>query len=130
MRIIRCSLTEGNHECIITNLPQDQFSIGEIKQLYAKRWGIETSFRELKYAIGLTQFHSKKLEYIIQEIRARMTPYNFCEIITSAVVVDESAHRKYAYQLNYTRAIHICHYFSGRWNHLSVYRGIFSQYDS
>ena len=24
------------------------------------RWGIETSFRELKYAVGLTSFHSKK----------------------------------------------------------------------
>lgn len=111
MRIVRFSLTENNYECIITNLPQDQFNTEEIKHLYAKRWGIETSFRELKYAIGLTHFHSKKLEYIIQEIWARMTLYNFCEIITSAVVVDKSVNRKHAYQLNYTRAIHICRYF-------------------
>ena len=35
-----------------------------IKELYHMRWGIETSFRELKYAIGLTSFHSKKRDYM------------------------------------------------------------------
>ena len=53
---------------------------------------------ELKYAIGLTRFHSKKTEYIMQEIWSRMTLYNFCEIITCAVVVEktreESTHIK------------------------------------
>ena len=54
-----------------------------------KRWGIETSFRELKYALGLTRFHSKKPEYIMQEIWSRMTLYNFCEIIATNVVINE-----------------------------------------
>lgn len=98
MRIVRFPITEDTYECIITNLPQDKFDTDEIKRLYAKRWGIETSFRELKYAIGLTRFHSKKTEYIMQEIWSRMTLYNFCEIITCAVVVEkmrtESTHIK------------------------------------
>lgn len=111
MRIVRFPITEDAYECIITNLPQDRFDTDEIKCLYAKRWGIETSFRELKYAIGLTRFHAKKTEYIIQEIWARMTLYNFCEIITCAVVVGKNKNRKHTYQVNYTRAIHICHYF-------------------
>lgn len=111
MRIIRFPITEDTYECIITNLPQEQFDAEKIKQIYAKRWGIETSFRELKYAIGLTRFHSKKTEYIIQEIWSRMTLYNFCEIIASAVVVEKKGNCKHTYQLNYTRAIHICCYF-------------------
>lgn len=111
MRIVRFPITEDTYECIITNLPQDKFDTDEIKRLYAKRWGIETSFRELKYAIGLTRFHSKKTEYIMQEIWSRMTLYNFCEIITCAVVVEKNENRKHTYQVNYTRAIHICHYF-------------------
>ena len=49
----------------------------EIKELYHKRWGIETSFRELKYAIGLSALHSKKRESIKQEIYARLLLYNF-----------------------------------------------------
>ena len=38
---------------ITTNLPKEDFPVEEIKKVYAMRWGIETSFRELKYAIGL-----------------------------------------------------------------------------
>lgn len=33
---------------------------------------------ELKYTIGLTNFHAKKVEYIHQEIFARLIIYNFC----------------------------------------------------
>ena len=74
------------------------------------RWGIETSFRELKYAIGLTNFHSKKVPYIIQEIFARLTMYNFCEIITTHVVIKQKD-RKYNYQVNFTVAISVCLYY-------------------
>ena len=73
-------------------------------------WGIETSFRELKYAIGLSCFHSKRVEYIKQEIFARLVLYNFCEIITTHVVIQRKD-SKYVYQINYTMAIHICRYF-------------------
>ena len=76
------------------------------------RWGVETSFRELKYAVGLTNFHARKLDYIIQEIWARMILYNFCEAITTRTLMRQTRRkRKLTYQLNYTRAIHICRYF-------------------
>ena len=29
--------------------------------------GIETSFRELKYAIGVTNFHARKGQFVLQE---------------------------------------------------------------
>lgn len=74
------------------------------------RWGIETSFRELKYAVGLTSFHSKKKEYIIQEIGARLILYNFCEVITANVILDKCT-KKHSYQINYKFAIHIYRYF-------------------
>lgn len=111
MRIIRFPISNDTYECIITNLPSDEFPSEEIKQLYQMRWGIETSFRELKYAIGLTRFHSKKTDYIQQEIWARLILYNFCEIITTKVIVKQNADLKHTYQLNYTRALHICCYF-------------------
>ena len=112
MRIIRFPITDGIYECIITNLPPEEFSSEDIKELYRMRWGIETSFRELKYSIGLTHFHSKKPDYIKQEIWARLILYNFCEAITTRTIARQSEQkRKHAYQLNYTRAIHICRYF-------------------
>ena len=75
------------------------------------RWGIETSFRELKYAIGITHFHAKKTDYIKQEIWIKLLLYNFCELITTHVVVKQKENRKHIYQVNYTRAIRICCYF-------------------
>lgn len=110
LRVVRFAITENSYEMIITNLPQEDFLMDEIKSLYAMRWGIETSFRELKYAIGLTCFHSKKVDYIEQEIYARMILYNYCEIITMHVVIKQND-TKHVYQLNFTIAIHICRYF-------------------
>ena len=65
-RIVRFPIAEGKYEVLITNLPKNEFSIEELKELYHMRWGIETSFRELKYSIGLIHFHSKKVEHINQ----------------------------------------------------------------
>jgi len=112
MRIVRFPLSDDTFECIITNLPAEEFAADDIKELYHMRWGIETSFRELKYAIGLTHFHSRKLDFIKQEIWARMILYNFCEAITTRTVIKQNNRkRKHVYQLNYTRAIHICRFF-------------------
>lgn len=109
-RIVRFAIAENAYEVIITNLPKDEFPPETIKEIYHMRWGIETSFRELKYAIGLTNFHSKKVPYIIQEIFARLTMYNFCEIITTHVVIKQKD-RKYNYQVNFTVAISVCLYY-------------------
>lgn len=110
LRIVRFKITDDSYESIITNLNQADFPPDEIKALYNKRWGIETSFRELKYAVGLTSFHSKKQEYIVQEIFARMIMYNFSEMITSHVVIQHRDTRL-TYQVNFTVAIHICRHF-------------------
>jgi hypothetical protein len=113
-RVVRFAITENTYEVIITNLSKKEFPVEKIKEIYHMRWGIETSFRELKYAIGLTNFHSKKAAYILQEIFARLTMYNFCEIITTHVVIHQKD-RKYSYQVNFTMAISIClHYFKCR----------------
>lgn len=109
-RVVRFAIAEDSYECIITNLPKEDFPAECVKKVYAMRWGIETSFRELKYAIGLSCFHSKKMEYIMQEIYARLILYNYCEIITMHVVIHQKD-TKHVYQMNYTVAIHICRYF-------------------
>lgn len=109
-RVIRFKISNDSYETVITNLDEEEFGIDMIKELYHMRWGIETSFRELKYAIGLVNFHSKKVDYIEQEVFAKLTMYNFCELITLNVVITHKQ-RKHVYQVNFTNAIHICRYF-------------------
>ncbi|MFR1908579.1 MAG: transposase [Clostridium neonatale] len=103
-RVIRFKISDDTYETIITNLNENKFSAEKIKELYHMRWGIETSFRELKYAIGLVNFHSKKVEYIVQEVFAKLTMYNFCEIITCNVVITNKQ-RKHDLSANFTNAI-------------------------
>jgi hypothetical protein len=43
------------------------------------RWGIETSFRALKYAIGMVHFHVRKDNSLLQEIYASLVVYSFSE---------------------------------------------------
>ena len=89
-RIVRIRLDNGTYICIATNLSEEEFPLEEINKLYRMRWSKETSFRELKYTIGLINWHSSKYDGILQEINARMILYNFCELVTSHAVVKTS----------------------------------------
>jgi len=110
LRVLRFKITEDSYENIVTNLPIEDFPWDEIKALYGLRWNIEGSFRDLKYAIGTVNFHSAGRALIDQEIWARLILYNFCSIITARVAIDKKETR-YTYQVNYSMAIKICHYF-------------------
>lgn len=88
-RIVSFVLPNGNTEVVYTNLPKEDFSTEELRELYNMRWGIETSFRDIKYAAGLLFFHSRKKDLVIQEIYAKLILYNFCELITGAIVVEK-----------------------------------------
>lgn len=109
-RVVRFPITDTTAETVLTNLDADSFPAEELKKLYAMRWGIETSFRELKYTVGLQHFHAKKVEFVHQEIFARLTMYNFYELITQSVVIQQK-NRKYAYKVNFSSAVHICRQF-------------------
>lgn len=109
-RVVRIPLDENSYEYIFTNLPKEEFDIMALKELYYLRWGIETSFRQLKYGIGLVNLHTKKAEHIKQEIFAKLVLYNFCAIITTHALIQKKK-KKYYYQLNFTLAITICKHF-------------------
>ena len=89
-RIVRVKITDDTYETVVTNLDARNFPADELKKLYNMRWGIETSFRELKYTVGLLHFHAKKVEHICQEVFARLIMYNFSELITSYVVIQKN----------------------------------------
>lgn len=81
---LRCTcieLSDGNYEYLVSNLPVSDFSTSDLKELYWKRWTIESSFRHLKYALSLSFLHSLKRELIIQEVYAKVILYNFTSLI-------------------------------------------------
>ena len=92
-RIVRFPISDTACETIITNLDASAFPLHDIKRLYAMHWGIETSFRNLKHTLGLLHLHAKKVEFVLQEIFAKLTMYNFCELITQSVVIRQAQKR-------------------------------------
>lgn len=109
-RVTRFKISEDTYECVVTNLSEDEFSAAELKEAYHLRWGIESAFRELKYTIGLKNFHAKKTAYIKQEIFARLILFNVCEMIMLHVVIEKKK-TKHLYQINHTTAINECRHF-------------------
>lgn len=107
-RAVRFGLKTGKTETIVTSLPRDKFPPGEIKKLYNMRWGIETSFRELKYDIGMVHLHAKKDDSILQEIYAAFTMYNFCMAITMQVKPYQNPDNKYTYKIDIAMAVFLC----------------------
>ena len=109
-RIVRFPISEDTYECIVTNLPEDEFSMEQIKLIYFSRWSIEGSFRKLKYTIGLSNFHAYKPEYIKQEIWAKLIAYNITETLINHTVIKHGK-TKHEYKVNFSVAAHICRFF-------------------
>lgn len=80
LRVVCITLDNGTQEYLVTNLPRDLFPAEDLKELYRLRWGIETSFRSLKYTLSLNCLHSVKRSFIIQEIYAKMIMYNWTSL--------------------------------------------------
>ena len=84
------------------------FTSEMIKKLYFLRWNEETAFRHLKYAGNMVHIHSLKKEFLIQEIYAKLTLYNFSSFINSSVEKAERKTDKYLYVKNHTQVQKLC----------------------
>ncbi len=105
-RVVRFKISENTYETLVTNLDDTEFNAEELKRIYNLRWGVEVAFKELKYDIGLASFHSKKVEFILQEIYAKLIMYNFCELIISQTIIQDN--KKHIYKVNISVATKIC----------------------
>ena len=106
VRLVKVAIP-GGFEYLLTNLPERSFDIPTLRQLYQMRWGIETSFRYLKYNICLTSFHSIRRDFIIQEIYARVILYNLTMLLKHTVSVPVGA-GKYQRKVSVSDAVHTC----------------------
>lgn len=110
LRVVRVLLDTGEYETLVTSLPRS-FTPVEIKELYHARWGIETSFRELKYGIGLVNLHGKKDDFVKQEIFSAMLMMNFCNRIINEIVIEQKQDNIHEYKVNTKMAMYLCRQF-------------------
>jgi IS4 transposase len=71
VRLVKIKNPRSKEEMVfMSSLPEETFSDIEIGQLYQRRWAIETSFRDLTSTFKMSEWHSQKLNGILQEIYA------------------------------------------------------------
>ena len=108
-RVVKIKVAENTYEYMITNLPHT-FVLEDIKACYHWRWGIEISFRYLKHANGLLYFHSKKPEFLKQEIYANLILYNFGIFLANEAAEENLKKKrkkgnKYNYEIDFSSAL-------------------------
>lgn len=93
-------------EVVLTNLNRADYPLKRIKEIYHLRWGIETSFKKLKYALGSVQFHSKQDKFIEMEIYAHMIMFNAVSQIDAQAYIPQK-NCKYQYAINFKQSCFI-----------------------
>lgn len=106
-RICRFQLDNGEFETVATSLPRS-FTLEDVKTLYHLRWGIETSFRDLKYTLGLVNLHGRSDAFAEQEVYANLTAFNFASRVCREVVVRQPKNGINAYKVNFKMAVTLC----------------------
>ncbi|MEE3424827.1 MAG: IS4 family transposase [Butyrivibrio hungatei] len=108
-RVVRIKIdgSSEEYESIITNLDRKLFPASKIKEIYKLRWDIEVSYRHLKYSVDLSALHSRRRDFIRQEIWARLVMFNISMIIIDYVQDRklEKKNRDLEYKVNITMAI-------------------------
>lgn len=102
-RVVKFQIGDGSWEVLVTNLNRFEFPIEKMKELYHLRWDIETSFRELKYALGGISFHSKKDDFIKMEILSHLIMFNAVSRNIALISVPQTNH-KYKYSIDFKMA--------------------------
>ncbi len=100
LRINNAETGREEWEVLLTNLNRFEFPISRMKEMYHKRWDIETSFRELKYALGGINSHSKKDDFIKMELFAHFIMFNTVSRSIACVSVLQTNH-KYPYAIDF-----------------------------
>lgn len=106
-RVVRFKLSDDSFETLVTNLPTDSFSAEKLKEFYNRRWGIETSFRHLKYSVGMLKLHASKPDFVCQEVWARLIAYNFSIAVINCVHIPGSS-RMFSYKISVAAAVFAC----------------------
>lgn len=79
LRVYKFDLSSGEEETLVSNLFDVEGS--EFRELYAKRWGIETAYATLKNKLCVENFSGKTVNSIYQDLWASMVLMNMVSVI-------------------------------------------------
>ena len=81
VRVVKVVLDNGEIELLATNLTKEEISVSELKEMYFKRWGIETAYEILKNKLHIENVSGKSEIAVRQDYYATFLAFNMMEDI-------------------------------------------------
>jgi IS4 transposase len=110
VRAVQVPLAGGGQETLITNLAETEMGYEAFGELYRKRWGIETKYKELKQKLETENFSGRLADNVKQDFYAMMTAANMLASLVRGA--DRKAKKKregggnlYEYRVNVNHAV-------------------------
>lgn len=103
VRMLRIRLDSGELEILMTSLDQIKFPYSDFKELYFKRWTVETFYDRFKNIISVECFSGKSHQFIQQEFNCALCMSNFQTLLTQSAnkeAAKKYQKRKYEYKVN------------------------------
>lgn len=104
LRLIRVQLDKGQVEILMTSLLDSKlYPTGQFKELYFKRWGVETFYDELKNKLRVEHFSGYSNQSILQDFKAALFVSNVQTLIVSELedeLKESNKQKKYDYKIN------------------------------
>ena len=110
LRVLKFRLDNGEDETLITDLQKKYNGIATFKELYFKRWSIETKYNEIKNKLEIENFSGRLVDNIRQDFYSTMIITNLAlDFINEAQqIIDENQKgkgNKYEYKVNVNHTI-------------------------
>ncbi len=104
VRLVRVELPKGETEILITSLVDSKKHPNNLfKELYFKRWKVETFYDELKNKLKVEHFSGYSNQSILQDFYAALFVSNVQTLIVSEIedeIAEENKQNKYDYKIN------------------------------
>lgn len=104
VRLVRVELPSGQIEILITSLLNSRkYSNKIFKELYFKRWGVETFYDELKNKLKVEHFSGYSNQSILQDFYAALFVSNVQTLLVSEIIDEinqETKGAQYEYKVN------------------------------
>lgn len=109
VRMLRILLENGETEILMTSLlDKKAYEYKEFKELYFKRWKVETYYDRFKNIIGVEQFSGTSQQFIQQEFNCALYISNMQTILTKDAqqeAIEKYKGRQYEYKINHSLSL-------------------------
>lgn len=102
-RLVRVKLESGEDMVLCTSMTnKKEYRAEDIAKVYAKRWGIEESYKALKCRLDLANFSGRTPHAILQDFFVKIFLSNLCSLVTLEQELKlEQEHKKGEKKLKY-----------------------------